>query len=155
MEAHGTGILITYVTVAMYTDMRSGCIYNWLIVPSALVGFALVLYLSPESAVQVIAGSVLTIAVLFPFWQMGGIGAGDIKFLASLVPFLGIPLYTTSFLFSFLIGAIFSLVSLFRNRKFSSTIHFAVPIGISVLLSLALSKVGLQVNFYEFLCNTQ
>ena len=44
----------------------------------------------------------------------------------------------------FLIGAVFSAVLLIRYRDLSRTVHFAVPVCISVMLCLLLQQIGIQ-----------
>ena len=99
---------------------------------------------SPEEVPAVLAAMAATLLFLFPFWRAGGLGAGDIKLLMALAPLMGTGWFLLSIVFSFLIGAVISAVLLIRYRDLSRTVHFAVPIGISVVLCLLLEQVGIQ-----------
>ena len=81
---------------------------------------------------------------LFPFWKAGGLGAGDIKLLMALAPLMGPRWFLFGIVLSFLIGAGISAFLLIRYRDLSRTVHFAVPIGISVVLCLLLEQLGIQ-----------
>ena len=90
---------------------------------------------------------VLLACFLFPFWKIGGLGAGDIKMLMALVPYMGVRWFFFSIILSFLIGAVISAFLLIRYRDLSRTVHFAVPIGISVVLCLLLEQLSVQSPF--------
>ena len=65
----------------------------------------------------------------------------------ALVPFMGVHWYLYTVVLSFLIGAVISAFLLIRDRDLSRTIHFAVPVGISVMLCLLLEQNGVQSIF--------
>ena len=48
---------------------------------------------------------------------------------------------------TYLIGAVISAFMLIRYRDLSRTVHFAVPIGISVALCLLLEQLSVQSPF--------
>ncbi len=152
MASCGNWILAAYTIAVMCTDIRTGRIYNWMILIAGAAGYGVLLFCSPSDIGPVFLAGIMTLVFFFPFWRMGGIGAGDLKFFFTLVPFLGVSRYFTSILFTFLIGALFALISLIKTRNFSETIHLAVPAGIGVLLCLVLEQAGIQVNLYEYIC---
>ena len=127
MTEGGRTVLILFVTAAAASDLRWGRIYNFLTELPPMLG--------------VIAATLL---LLFPFWKAGGLGAGDIKLLMALAPFMGPGWFLFGTVLSFLIGAGISAFLLIRYRDLSRTVHFAVPIGISVVLCLLLEQLGIQ-----------
>ena len=140
----GRTVLILFVTAAAASDLRAGRIRNILILPSLLGGLGLLAISAPGDIPSVLGAMLLTFLFLFPFWRGGGLGAGDIKFLMALVPFMGVRWYLYAVIISFLIGAVISAYLLIRDRDRTRTIHFAVPVGISVMLCLLLEQVGIQ-----------
>jgi uncharacterized membrane protein YoaK (UPF0700 family) len=67
--------------------------------------------------------------------------------LMALVPYMGVRWFFFSIILSFLIGAVISAFLLIRYRDLSRTVHFAVPIGISVVLCLLLEQLSVQSPF--------
>ena len=57
---------------------------------------------------------------------------------------MGVRWYLYAVIISFLIGAVISAYLLIRDRDRTRTIHFAVPVGISVMLCLLLEQIGVQ-----------
>ena len=83
---------------------------------------------------MVVAKACFTILILLPIYFLRGIGGGDIKLLAVISMFLSLGELISLVIIAFYIGAAFGIIKLATKRKFPSTIHFAVPILISVLL---------------------
>ena len=147
MTEGGRIILLFFAAAAAGSDIRRGKISNLLILLMLAAGIGWRMVCAPESLPGIAGAMALTLAVLVPFWRPGGLGAGDIKLLAALAPFLGVQWYIVSFILSFLIGAVFSAFLLIRYRDLSRTIHFAVPVCISVTLCLLLQQLGIQSTF--------
>lgn len=144
MTEGGRLALLAFTAAAALSDLCRGKISNAQILIMLAAGVGWQVIGTPDQIPNVAAAMALTLILLFPFWQLGGLGAGDIKLLMVLVPFLGVQWYIVSFVFSFLIGAVFSAVLLIRYRDLSRTVHFAVPVCISVMLCLLLQQVGIQ-----------
>ena len=144
MTEGGRTVLMLFVTAAAASDLRRGRIYNILTVPTLTCGFMLLAANAPQKIPGVLGAMLITFLFLFPFWRGGGLGAGDIKLLMAAAPFMGARWFLFCTVLSFLIGAVISAVLLIRYRDLSRTVHFAVPIGISVMLCLLLEQVGIQ-----------
>ncbi|MCR4651399.1 MAG: prepilin peptidase [Lachnospiraceae bacterium] len=98
------GALIIYL-LAAFCDYRKRKIPNLLIVIGLLVG--LIPFLCRENyniLLKAISLSIVLVALLFPFFMIGGLGAGDIK-LICLLPFF----YNQSRLFGIVI--VFGIIS--------------------------------------------
>ena len=144
MTEGGRTVLILFVTAAAASDLRRGRIYNFLTFPTLAAGLWLLAVNAPEEILPVLGTMAAALFFLFPFWKAGGLGAGDIKMLLALAPLMGTEWFLFSSILSFLIGAVISAVLLIRFRDLSRTVHFAVPIGISVTLCLFLEQLGIQ-----------
>lgn len=140
----GRTVLILFVTAAAASDLRWGRIYNFLTLPTLAAGLLLLMMNTPEELPPMLGVIAATLLLLFPFWKAGGLGAGDIKLLMALAPFMGPGWFLFGTVLSFLIGAGISAFLLIRYRDLSRTVHFAVPIGISVVLCLLLEQLGIQ-----------
>ena len=144
MTEGGRTVLILFVTAAAASDLRWGRIYNFLTFPTLAAGFLLLVSNTPNEVPSVLGEMAATLFFLFPFWKAGGLGAGDIKLLMALAPFMGPGWFLFGAVLSFLVGAGISALLLIRYRDLSRTVHFAVPIGISVVLCLLLEQLGIQ-----------
>ena len=140
----GRAVLVLFVTASAASDLRRGRIYNFLTFPTLAAGFLLLIVNKPQEIPQVLGAAAAALLFLFPFWKAGGLGAGDIKLLMALAPLMGPRWFLLGIVLSFLIGAGISAFLLIRYRDLSRTVHFAVPIGISVVLCLLLEQLGIQ-----------
>ena len=140
----GRAVLVLFVTASAASDLRRGRIYNFLTFPTLAAGFLLLIVNKPQEIPQVLGAAAAALLFLFPFWKAGGLGAGDIKLLMALAPLMGPRWFLLGIVLSFLIGAGISAFLLIRYRDLSRTVHFAVPIGISVMLCLLLEQLGIQ-----------
>ena len=147
MTEGGRTVLLLFVTAAAASDLKWGRICNFLTMTSLAGGFWLLAIQAPQDIPGVLGAMALLICFLLPFWKIGGLGAGDIKMLMALVPYMGVRWFILSFILSFLIGAVFSAFLLIRYRDLSRAVHFAVPIGISVVLCLLLEQLSVQSPF--------
>ena len=144
MTEGGRAVLVLFVTAAAASDLRRGRIYNFLTLPTLAAGILLLVMNTPEELLPVLGAMTAALLFLFPFWKTGGLGAGDIKLLMALAPLMGPRWFLFGTVLSFLIGAGISAFLLIRYRDLSRTVHFAVPIGISVVLCLLLEQLGIQ-----------
>lgn len=144
MTEGGRAVLVLFVTASAASDLRRGRIFNFLTFPTLAAGFLLLVLNTPNEVPPVLGVMAATLFFLFPFWKAGGLGAGDIKLLMALAPFMGPGWFLFGTVLSFLIGAGISAFLLIRYRDLSRTVHFAVPIGISVMLCLLLEQFGIQ-----------
>jgi prepilin peptidase CpaA len=77
--------LILLVLPAAFFDLRQRRIPNWLCLAGFLLGVGLnsFLYLTPGLWMS-LKGAGLALAIYFPLWLLRGMGAGDVKLMASL-----------------------------------------------------------------------
>ncbi len=98
------------VVVAAITDVWKFKVHNLLTIPLLLSG---VVYHGITGGWAGFAGSVLGslcgFAILIAFYVLGGMGAGDVKLMAALGAWLGVPLIVYLFLVSALASGVYSL----------------------------------------------
>jgi prepilin peptidase CpaA len=97
--------------VATMTDLKSFRIHNLLTLPLLVSG---VIYHGIVEGATGLAGSflgvVLGFGILVFFFVLGGVGAGDVKFLAGIGAWLGMPMTFYVFLTSSLAAGVYALV---------------------------------------------
>ena len=129
-----TPILMTLLSGSALTDLWRNKIYNAWILPGMLVGLVISVYQGGLQGLWTSAVSmIVSLGILLPVYFLNGIGAGDVKLFAAVAAFLSVQAIITCIIFSFLIGGLFSIPVILTKRNLKQTIHFAVPILISVL----------------------
>ncbi|MDN5363628.1 MAG: prepilin peptidase CpaA [Eubacteriales bacterium] len=102
----------------LFTDLRERKIYNSVLVGAFCLG--LLLHGLTEGGAGLVAsgkGLVLGLFLLLPFFLLGGIGGGDVKFLAVIGALRGPEFVFRTFLIAAVAGAVLSLgLAFFRGR---------------------------------------
>jgi len=124
---------------AAYVDVRKGKIPNILVVILALfqtLYFLILKFvlnspkLSGSLVFEKIFAAVAVFLLLYPFFKIGGLGAGDVKLLTLTVLSVNNPLLFL--LITFSTGVVISVITLFSklefNNKGNRTVHMALPI---------------------------
>jgi prepilin peptidase CpaA len=97
--------------LASICDVRHHKIPNVLTFGAALLACAAHLMLAGPSGITVsVEGWLLGIALFFPFFALGGLGAGDVKLLGALGAWLGPGPIVFVALYSTLVGGVIALV---------------------------------------------
>lgn len=71
-------LLIIFSVIAAYTDYKYGKIFNW--TNFSLIGIGLLIAAYEHFLLNAVAGIVVALILMFPFFMTGGMGAGDVKF---------------------------------------------------------------------------
>lgn len=98
------------LVIAAVTDVRLGRIPNWL--TFSLAGFGMTVHTILEGWAGFlfsVEGLGLGIGCLLFFYIMGGMGAGDVKFLGSIGAVIGSPAVLQVFLLTALLGGLYAL----------------------------------------------
>lgn len=143
-------------------DFTTGKVSNKLIIVGLLIGFSLqIIRGGKENIGYFLIGALVPVLLLIVVFMIGGIGAGDIKLFSVVGMFLGPQGVFSCIIIAFLIGAILSLgkiiiscniyiyfnhlinyismtyqtkkIQVYKREK-NNTIHFTLPILISVLI---------------------
>ena len=120
------------------TDLYCGKVFNVVTVPGFVLGILSCAWTcGAEGILNIMCSAAFTIVFLYPFFRAGGLGAGDIKLLAAVSAFLKPEIFLRCFGLAFVFGAGIGLLQLLHSRGRMHTVHFAVPVAVSVLLHFA------------------
>jgi prepilin peptidase CpaA len=163
-KAADVGAITHYIaalvaTIAMVTDIRSRRVPNWLTGGSVLLGLLLHGRSSGlDGLAMAIFGTCLGLSVLFPFYLLRVMGAGDVKLLAGLGALVGPRMLVSIVIFSALAGGVIAAIMLARRGRLLLTLRsmflrqsptglsgvtapYAVAIAAGTYLSLVLPPV--------------
>ena len=116
------GLSIT-IGLAIWTDWRKQKIYNALLLPAFLLALAIRSYQGGWfSFKEGLAGAGVGFLLLIIPYFLGGMGAGDVKFLAVIGAFGGARFAFTGFLYGAIGGGLISAVLLWRRRALGFTV---------------------------------
>ncbi len=130
--------IFTFLTRVMITDIKDGVIENKVIVIALVIfwGFAGIAD-GPEGLVQGARMCGMTFGVLFLFYLIKGLGAGDVKMLCVLAILLPEEIWNVM-LGAMVITAIYGVARMLKRGlsqetiyKKGETIPFSVPVGIA------------------------
>ena len=116
-------ILYGFLIVAVIMDLRSGKISNRLILTG--IGVALIRRLLQEGCVGLLTGVIqisFPVIVLYLFFLIGALGAGDIKLFSLIGGFINFRELITCIVASFVLGAVWSLIKLLIDGRLLSCI---------------------------------
>ena len=132
------GTALVLISAAI-TDVRKGKIPNILVLILAIFQtlyvliskFALNTSLLPGSLIlERICAAAAVFLLLYPFFKLGGLGAGDVKILTLTVLSVKDPMLFLLIVFS--IGAFISVIKIFSTHDFlgkgNKAVHMALPI---------------------------
>jgi prepilin peptidase CpaA len=105
--------LVVVVIAAAVIDWRTRRVPNALSIAGALVGVALAIAGtgSGPSFAASIGGGVLGLVMLLPLYALRTMGAGDVKLMAAVGAFVGLPHIAFAVLFTFMAGGLFALAA--------------------------------------------
>lgn len=103
---------------AAVMDVQQHRIPNWLTYPAMLAGVLLRSYLwGTKGALTALGGCLLSAAIVFVFYAVRAIGAGDLKLLAAIGAFVGPSHAITTLLATALAGGVLAIIYvLYRGR---------------------------------------
>lgn len=111
--------LVALLLLAAFIDWRSLRIPNWLTLGGAASGLLLSV-LAPASPQMGLAfafsGLALGLVLMLPLYVLGVMGAGDVKLMAMVGSFLGVPATLHAVLFVFVTGGLVALAVVWLRR---------------------------------------
>ena len=129
-------VLYCLATGSAITDILKNKIFNiWLLI-GAIAGMTLN-FLDKDMnrpVKELVLKVVITAAILIPVYLIGGIGGGDLKLFTVIALFLPMGELIGCLMISFIVGAMLGIVKMVVKRNTHQTIHFAIPILISIAL---------------------
>lgn len=103
--------VVSFAGAACVTDIRDGRIPNALTFGAILVAFVVHALLPQGSGLAHVSwGTLVGLAVFFPFFALGGMGAGDVKLMAAIGAWLGPMLAVLTALYGAIAGGILAIV---------------------------------------------
>ena len=115
------GVLLGFLGLAAVGDVRAHRISNRLILSGLVVAFAFHLAFSGGAGVwRGVLGMLTGLGLLLPFYVLRGMAAGDVKLMAMVGVFIGPQSTLLAAVVSFLVGGVWSLVVVSRQRAWSS-----------------------------------
>lgn len=111
--------LLILVLLAVYHDIKSYKIKNYIIVIGIITGLAFNIRDLEFTAIYTfLLATILPIIILFPLFLIKVLGAGDIKFFSVIGSYMGVSAVVEIIIISFLIGAIISIIYLICTKSF-------------------------------------
>jgi prepilin peptidase CpaA len=104
-------VILVAALIATATDLRAFKIHNALTLPLLLSG--LVYHAAVERGAGLqgsVMGMLFGFALLFPFYLMGGMGGGDVKLMAGVGAWLGVPSTFCVFVVTAAVAGVYALV---------------------------------------------
>jgi prepilin peptidase CpaA len=109
--------------VGALTDLRSRRIPNWLTGPTMLLGIVLHLLAGGwREGASSLLGLLLCGAIFFGFYMAGGMGAGDVKFIAAEASLLGLSGSGSLLLYTVLCGGVMGIALAIRRGRMRHTL---------------------------------
>jgi prepilin peptidase CpaA len=106
-----TAVVLVAALIAAVTDLTRFKVYNLLTLPLLAAGLIYHAWDGGAAGLAMsAAGMLLGAGVLMVFFLMGGMGAGDVKLMAALGAWLGLPAVFYVFVVSALAAGVYSLV---------------------------------------------
>lgn len=124
-------LCILILLVAVYMDRTTGKINNQLILFGLLSGFLIRLCSWSVAGISYFFfGAFVPIILLFMIYRLGALGAGDVKLYAVVGGFCGPTFIWRILVASILLGGIYSLFLLLKNRNLRATAtHFMMQMN--------------------------
>ncbi len=128
-------LLYCLVSGSALTDLYKSKIFNnWLLIGVIGAAALSIAGFSQEPMTTKLLRAAATLIFLIPVYAMGGLGAGDVKLFSVIALFLSWHELLMVMIISFVIGAVIGLLKVAASRNIKDTIHFALPMLISVIL---------------------
>ncbi|MCO4757879.1 MAG: prepilin peptidase [Oceanospirillaceae bacterium] len=106
-----TVFLLLVLVVAALIDLRRNRIPNWLTFSTFGIGLSLqLIFLGSDGLINGLSGAGVGLALLLPFFLMGGMGAGDVKLMAAVGCFIGMTPVLLATAFSLLLAGGYALL---------------------------------------------
>lgn len=110
------------LAAAVFTDVRTRRIPNWLTGSIAGAGFGLAFGGGVVTPAQAALGMLTGLLLMMPGHLIGATGAGDVKLMAAIGAIVGPGLVINAFLFTALAGGFLAIVVALRRRRLSATL---------------------------------
>ena len=120
-EIFAWSVTLLVIAVSIF-DLRERRIPNFIVFPAALLGLALsLIFKGWEGLGFGLKGLAVGFALLFVPYLVGGMKAGDVKFLAAIGAFVGVTDVIRALLLTLLVYPLFAVIAVIREKKLTLT----------------------------------
>ena len=110
-------LLIVLLVIAAVADWRTYRIPNWLTMGGAMLGLVLSGFAPEIGVLNALGGLGLGLVLLLPLWALRVLGAGDVKLMAMVGAFVGVPQILGALVFSLIAGGVAAAGFALSRRK--------------------------------------
>jgi prepilin peptidase CpaA len=110
-------VLAVLLVIAAVSDWRTYRIPNFLTIGGALAGLVLNAFVTDIGMLRALGGLGLGLVLLLPLWALRVLGAGDVKLMAMVGAFAGVPDVLVALVFSLIAGGIAAAGFALSRRK--------------------------------------
>jgi len=115
-------VLALGLGAAVFTDVRTRRIPNWLTGAIAGAAFGLAFGGGPVTPMRALLGLVVGLALMLPGHIIGATGAGDVKLMAAVGAVVGPDVIFRAFLYSAVAGGVLAIVVALRRGRLGTTL---------------------------------
>ncbi|MBM7597878.1 prepilin peptidase CpaA [Virgibacillus halotolerans] len=120
-------ILILFLIVAFYYDVKEQRIPNWLNVSGVLVGIIYHLFVNQlDGFIQSVLGTLIGGGILLLLYIFKAIGAGDVKLFAAIGAICGVLFTLYAIMYSIIFAGIIGLIILLFTKTFLVNMTMAI-----------------------------
>jgi prepilin peptidase CpaA len=146
-----TVLVIVYVSMVAFIDIRTHSIPNALSATAAALGLLAQLSLNGTPGVlSALAGAAIGLGMFLPFYVLRAVAAGDVKAMATVGIFLGARATLLAAAFTLIAGAIVAIMVLLRRSSADSTQNRRFAYGGAIALGTFATLIApgaLQLSF--------
>lgn len=119
--------LFVILSIAAWMDIQTKRVSNRLVGCGLVLGFLFhIVKYGWVGSIYFFIRIMIPVLVFYLFFLMRVLGAGDIKLFSVISSFIGLKGLAEVLVYSFLAGAVFSLIVLFRNRNLSARLNYVL-----------------------------
>jgi prepilin peptidase CpaA len=115
-------VLALGLGAAVFTDVRTRRIPNWLTGAIAGAAFGLAFGGGPVTPVRALLGLLVGLVLMLPGHVIGATGAGDVKLMAAVGAVVGPDVIFRAFLYSAVAGGVLAVVVALRRGRLATTL---------------------------------
>jgi len=138
------------VIFSVYTDVKYGKIFNKLTFPFFFLGFVYnFIFKGLSGFISSLIGFLVAFIPFFVFFQLGGVGGGDVKLLAGIGSWLGYPLILVVIFFTAIVGLFLSLIVTILKGKIGMLFGNVIEEGKEASKNIFASFLTKNFAFYD------
>ncbi|MDO9513860.1 MAG: A24 family peptidase [Elusimicrobiota bacterium] len=118
-----TVLFFLYIAVSSFTDLKYRKVYNVVTLPAVVLGIGFnFLYFGLPGLKNSIFGFLAGFLILFIFFVWGGVGPGDVKFLAGAGALAGLETLVMGALYGAIIAGVYVVFFIIVKKDFKKTL---------------------------------